>query len=147
MFGWLKRGSTSKTSGERREFQDEVLGLVVWNEAEEAWIVPVRDSPIPFQILLGGAGQPDPRLISHARDIFTSPGTLLGLLKPVLDAAAAEFPVAAEEIAGLRIKSVDLMWPDHPDNGMISFDGPGTEDRLWRCDYIGRQPRDLGFDD
>jgi hypothetical protein len=39
------------------------------------------------------------------------------------------------------------MWPDRPDDGMIYFDGPGTEERIWRCDYVGRRAQDLGFDD
>jgi hypothetical protein len=146
MFRWLKTCFLSQPRPGPRIFEDDVLGRLFWDDREEAWVVHVPHASVQFRILVAGADAPDAGLISHARDIFASPETLLAQLGPVLAAAADEIPVAAEEIAGLRITSVDLMWPDQPDNGMISFDGPDTDGRLWRCDYIGRQPRDLGFD-
>jgi hypothetical protein len=128
-------------------FHDDVLGTVVWDAEEELWVAQVPRAPTPFRILMAGDDQPSPHLIQHARDIFASPDKLFADVVPVLKAAGEEIPVAAREILGLQIESVALMWPDRPEDGMIYFDGPGTEERIWRCDYIGRRPRDLGFDD
>jgi hypothetical protein len=51
----------------------------------------------------------------------------------------------SKEMAELTIEDVCLFWPDRPNDGMIYFHGP-DETRVWRCDYVNREPRDLGFD-
>ena len=104
-------------------------------------------SATEFRILIAGEQHPHLLLLAHARDIFTSPETLVADVQPLLKAAAEELPEAAHEILGLQIESVVLMWPDRPEDGMIYFEGPATEERIWRCDYVERRPRDLGFDD
>ena len=142
MFGWVKR---KRSTDLRADFQDEVLGSVVWDPEEEAWVTCVPQPP--FRILLAGEGRPDPRLVSHARDIFSSPDKLTTAVTLVLASAAKDLPIASTEILGLSVESVALMWPDRPDDGMVYLDGPDTDGRVWRCDYIGRQPQGLGFDD
>ena len=57
----------------------------------------------------------------------------------------ARQPRPAEEIRQLTLESICLFWPDRPDDGMLYFDGP-DEYRVWRCDYVDREPRALGFD-
>jgi hypothetical protein len=147
MFGWLKRGRPRHSKAARAAVHDDVLGTIAWDAEEEAWVALVSHSAAPFRILIAGEGRPSPVLVSHARDIFVSPEKLLAEVAPVLKRAADEIPVAAREILGLHVESVALMWPDRPDDGMIYFDGPGTEERIWRCDYVERRPRDLAFDD
>ena len=119
--------------------------MVVWDPEEDAWVTRVRQPA--FKILLGGSGRPDPQLVAHARDIVSSPDKLDTSVRLLLVSAANDLPTASSEILGLRIESVALMWPDHPDDGMVFLDGPNTEGRVWRCDYVGRQPQGLGFDD
>jgi hypothetical protein len=147
MFGWQKRGRSTRPDDVRSALHDDVLGSVVWDEEDEAWVANVAHSATEFRILIAGEQHPNPLLLAHARDIFTSPETLVADVQPLLKAAAEKLPEAAHEILGLQIESVALMWPDRPDDGMIYFDGPDTEERIWRCDYVGRRPRDLGFDD
>jgi hypothetical protein len=127
--------------------QDEVLGSLAWEDGQEAWVARVSNSPTPFRILLAGEERPIPILVSHARDIFTSPENLVSDVDLLLRRAAIEFPTVATEILSLRIEAVSLMCADRPDDGMIYFDGSGTEGRVWRCDYIGRRVQGLGFDD
>ena len=52
----------------------------------------------------------------------------------------------AHEIEQLRIEDVCLFWPKRPNDGMIYFKEPDRY-RVWRCDYVGRKPKGLGFDD
>jgi hypothetical protein len=110
-------------------------------------VAQLTHSLAQFRILLAGADSPDAQLVLHARDIFTAPEKLLAELKPLIKKAPPEIPEAAREILGLTIESVALVWPDRPEDGMIYFDGPGSDERVWQCDHVGRRPQDLGFDD
>ncbi len=147
MFGWLKGRRAAPPVAKRPAVPDPVLGSVQWDEEEEAWVADVPHSPAQFRIMMVGEERPDERLLLHARDIFAAPERLLAEVEPIIRRAASEIPEAAREILGLRIEFVALMWPDRPDDGMIYFDGPGTEERIWRCNYVGRRAQDLGFDD
>jgi hypothetical protein len=147
MFGWLKRKRPTPPVRGRPPEHDPVLGSMEWDGEQEAWVVQLPESPGKFRILLAGEERPDTRLVLHARDIFTAPEKLLGEVETIIKSLAREVPEAAREILGLKIESVALMWPDRPDDGMIYFDGPDTDERVWRCDYVGRRPQVLGFDD
>jgi hypothetical protein len=111
------------------------------------WAVGATRSGLTFRILIAGDAEPDSRLLPHARDLFTNPSTLLAAVPGVLNRAAVEIPEATEEILGLHVESVSLFWPDAPDDGMVYFDGPSTDERVWRCDYTERRLQPLGFDD
>lgn len=147
MLGWLKRKRPTPAAREEAPADDAVLGALPWDARERAWVAHLPHARSPFRILLAGAERPDARLVRHARDIFAAPDELLAEAEQAIGRAAREIPEAAEEILGLRIESVALMWPERPDDGMIYFDGPGTDERVWRCDYVGRRVMDLGFDD
>jgi hypothetical protein len=134
-------------SGPRPTFHDDVLGAIDWDDDEEGWMVPAQRSKAPFRVFVAGRDRPDERLMPHARELAADPGPLLDQVPAFLDAAAREDPMAAPEILGLRVESVLLLWPDAPDDGMVEFDGPNTEERFWRCDYADRRLRWLGFDD
>jgi hypothetical protein len=52
----------------------------------------------------------------------------------------------AGEIRQLKIEHISLFWPKRHNDGMIYFRGPDKY-RVWRCDYVDRKPKGLGFDD
>jgi hypothetical protein len=145
--GFKRRRAPAESSAPRRELRDEVLGVLVWDDDEAAWVAEASSGGTRFRILLAGDDRPDSRLLPHARDLHVSPAALLAQVPPVLRTAAEEIPEAAHEILALHVESVALLWPRRPDDGMVYFDGPGTDERVWRCDYIGRRLQRLGFDD
>ena len=134
-------------SGPRPTFHDDKLGAINWDDDEDGWVVPARRSAAAFRILVAGRERPDERLMAHARELAANPLPLLEQVPAFLAASARDAPVAAHEIRGLRVESVGLPWPDAPDDGMVAFEGPNTDERLWRCDYADRRLRWLGFDD
>jgi hypothetical protein len=134
-------------SGPRPTFHDGELGAIDWDDDEQGWVVPARRSTAAFRILVAGRQRPDERLMAHARELAANPLPLLEQVPAFLAASAREAPIAAHEIRGLRVESVGLLWPDAPDDGMVEFEGPNTEERLWRCEYADRRLRWLGFDD
>ena len=134
-------------SGPRPTFHDDVLGALDWDDEEEAWVVPAHQSKAAFRVLVAGRDRPDEGLMPHARELSEDSRPLLDQVPAFLDAAARDYPIAAHEIRGLRVESVVLPWPDAPDDGIVYFEGPNTEERLWRCDYADRRLRWLGFDD
>lgn len=95
---------------------------------------------------IGGDTEPSPVLIAHAQEIVRSFPEFRQRVGAFLAAEALRLPVFAEEIRELEIEEICLFWPIRPDDGMIYFRGP-DEFRVWRCDYIGRSPVGLGFDD
>ncbi len=127
------------------EFQDAVLGTL--RLAEENWwetTVAVADRSVGFKI--GGESKPDSALIEHARDIVRGFAEFNKTVCEFLAMETRRIPGAADEIRQLVIQDVMLFWPKRPDDGMIYFKGPDKY-RVWRCDYVGRKPRNLGFDD
>ena len=128
-----------------KEFHDAVLGTL--RLAEEDWweaTVAIECRNLGFKI--GGDSEPDEILMVHARDIVRSFAEFDRMLVEFLASEALRMPGAADEIRQLVIEDVMLYWPERPDDGMIYFKGPDKY-RLWRCDYVGRKPQGLGFDD
>jgi hypothetical protein len=125
---------------------DMVLHTIEWDDEERIWVVPPAQQGM-FSIKLGGDERPHAKLIPHARDLFTNPSILLSAVPMALEAAARQVPEAAREIYGLRVVAVELLWPDAPDDGVVRFEGPGTDERSWRADYLGRRLGPLAFDD
>jgi hypothetical protein len=91
---------------------------------------------------------PDKVLLAHAADILRRKDDFVA---EVLDCAKTEGESVRHlhsyrnEIAGLRVERVCLFWLDRPDDGMICLSG-GRNCRAWRCDYIARKAKGLGFD-
>ncbi|SRR6266581_3531460 len=124
-------------------FQDEVLGPLHLTDGWEA-TVEINGKKLGFKI--GGYIEPDAALMAHARDIVRSFAEFDRMVTEFLASEATRMPGAAYEIRQLALEEVVLSWPKRPDDGMIYFKGPHAY-RLWRCDYIGRKPKGLGFDD
>lgn len=130
----------------RTEVWHERLGALQRSQDGTCWeaTVPVGEAEIVFEI--GGKKAPDVELLAHAIDILDDFPAFRDAFARFLDAEAERLPAFAEEIRELEIETIMLAWPERPEDGMIFFGGPDTH-RIWRCDYIDRQPRDLGFDD
>ena len=125
---------------------DPVLGTLVLESDDHLWCetrLELGGRPITF--LIGGDQEPSPGLLQHARDIVAAWPEFEARVAAFLLREADVHSRDSSEIRALRIDSIELWWQDRPDDGMIYFTG-SSERRLWRCDYIGRQPRDLGFD-
>jgi len=100
----------------------------------------------PFAIEITGSSSPNSTLLAHARDVHCDAGAFSRSVSQFLRDQKQHFPsAAADEIESLRIDVVGLWWPKRPNDGMIFFAG-GKEGRVWRCDYIDRSPKGLGFD-
>ena len=123
---------------------DAELGPLTWSADLEGWVAA---SPAPrATFLIAGGRAPDPALLSHARDIARAFPQFQAVVQVFLHQEAARFPPAlAVEIRALELESINLFWPERPDDGMLYFQGQ-NEDRVWRSDYVGRKPKDLGFD-
>lgn len=134
-----------KPKAPTQEHHDTVLGTL--RETEEGWwegSVAIAGRTLGFKI--GGHAGPDALLIEHARSIVRSFAEFDKMVSEFLVSEAKRMPGAADEIRQLVIEDVMLCWPERPDDGMIYFKGP-DEYRVWRCGYVGRKPRSLGFDD
>jgi hypothetical protein len=105
--------------------------------------VAVRGRAVGFKI--GGDAEPSLELIAHAHDIVRAWADFERMVTEFLAGEASRQRQYAEEIRRLVVEEVCLFWPERPDDGMIYFSGP-DEFRVWRCDYVGRKLKGLGFD-
>lgn len=136
------RGKAKKRA---REFHDPVLGTFHLAD-EDLWKATVEVEGRKLGFMIGGDREPDMALIEHARDIVRSFAQFDKMVAEFLASEAQRMPGASDEIRQLTIEDVMLCCPKRPDDGMIYFKGPDKY-RLWRCDYLGRKPQALGFDD
>lgn len=124
------------------------MGVLEWNREDDGWVATVRVTAHPFRILIGGDDRPDERLLAHARDIYTAPEKLVGQVNDLLRKEAHDFPDWREEMSGLYMADVALLWPDDPDGGIIYLDAPERTERRWQCDLVDRQAVEpLSYDD
>jgi hypothetical protein len=148
MFSFIQKLFKAPTANRARSVSDSVLGELRLSDDADWWegSVEVDGKRVGFNI--GGKGKPDAKLIAHAHDIVSTLPEFEQMVSAFLadetrtDKQLARF---ADEIRQLTIEDVCLLRPDRPDDGMIYFKGP-DEFRVWRCDYVGRKPRGLGFD-
>ena len=148
MLSFIKKLFNDPTANWPRCVPDSVLGELRLSDDAEWWEghTTVASRTVGFN--LGGQGRPDARLIAHARDIIRSLPEFERMVSAFLADEARtckHLTRFADEIRQLTIDHVNLFWPDRPDDGMIYFTGP-DEFRVWRCDYVARKPRGLGFD-
>ena len=122
-----------------------VLGRLVPSADGDWWeaTVPVGTGHVAFKI--GGGPDPDPALLAHARDIVRSFPEFRERVAAFLAGEAGRLGPLGDEVRRLEVEDVCLFWPARPDDGMIFFRGP-DDGRVWRCDYLGREPTGLGFD-
>jgi hypothetical protein len=130
-----------------RELVDPVLGRCVPEQEERWWEATVKVGDQTIGFTLGGDLEPDPALLEHARQIVAELDAFRARVAAFLagEAAGTADPIVRAEIEILQIEEVCLFWPDEPGDGVIYFAGP-SEDRVWRCDYVEKQCRDLACD-
>ena len=147
MFAKLKEALFGKPKPSKvREFSDPTLGTLVLNDDVDWWEVKVQTDGETIGFGIGGAQTPDPALIQHAIDITSGYPQFKKMIAEFLKTETQHYRGYEKEIASLTIDDVCLTWPDRPNDGMIYFNGP-DEFRCWRCDYVSRKPKGLGFDD
>lgn len=128
---------------------DPKLGRLTWSKDDELWVSDPTHCDCGFAFHIAGTPEPDQALLAHAADILAAGDDFVREVSAflVLEPEETEhLSLFAGEIRQLTVESVYLFWPDRPNDGMIWFDGP-DEFRAWRCDYIDRKPKGLGFDD
>jgi len=129
----------------RESFTDPVLGEL--KPAEEGWTVSVTKGNDDFRFTIGGMNVPDAALLAHAHDILREYDSFKKSIHDFIQAASVDYPDDVKaELAGLKIDDISLCWPGRPNDGMIFFSGEENDGRVWRCDYIDRQPKSLGCD-
>ena len=147
MFRRLKEAFFGKPEPARlREFVHPQLGTLVFNDEVGWWEVSVEAGGEKVGGGIAGNRTPDPSLIQHALDILNDYPRFKTMVADFLKAEAGEFRGYEQEIAHLEVEEICLCLTDRPNDGMIYFGG-GNEHRLWRCDYVSRTPKGLGFDD
>jgi len=124
---------------------DAVLGTLEFNVERSLWEARLGTAGNSLSIFIAGASAPDPKLLEHARAVAANESSFRVLVSSFLDREAPGFRGGEAEVRSLRLESLELVWPDRPNDGMIYFEG-GDSDRVWRCDYINRKPVGLGFD-
>ncbi len=148
MFDKLKRFFQGEPPPIADEVADPELGTLTWSTEDEAWISAPEHVGLGFAFQITGTPQPDASLVRHAADIAKKKADFLESVQRFLAEEAASvghLRAFKDEITALKIGRVCLFWPERPDDGMIFFSG-GRDYRSWRCDYIGRAPKGLGFD-
>jgi hypothetical protein len=148
MFDKLKRLFQGQSPPVAETISDPVLGTLTWSIEDEAWLSATEYYGMGFVFQISGTPRPDGSLIRHAADIFTKREEFVQTVQQFLSEQTSSdrhFRAFKEEISGLKIERVCLFWPNRPDDGMIFFDG-GLNHRVWRCDYVARTPKGLGFD-
>jgi hypothetical protein len=126
--------------------EDVILGKMHFMEGD-SWgaRVTIAGKRIGFSIR-GDATGPDTALLAHAHDIVKSFADFENMISVFLADEGRRMNMTSDQIRQFEIEEVILHWPERPDDGMIYF--RGLEDiGLWRCDYINRKPKGLGFDD
>lgn len=133
-----------------------VLGRLVYSVESGDWESQVGHRGIQFKFSIAadrrdGAEHilPAGALVSHAESIALEPGEFEARIRRFLTSevrAQARLKGLQEEVSRLEIDVVCLMWPERPNDGMIQFRGPVDDRRLWRCDYVQREAKWLGFD-
>jgi hypothetical protein len=131
----------------KKQVKDQVLGTLRYDD-DGCWVARVEVEGKKLKVTIGGDTSPDPALVAHAHDIVASLGEFRDRARAFLEAeieTQPDFADYADEIRALDLHEVWLFWPDRPNDGMIAFAG-GKRGRLWRCDYVDRTPKGLGFD-
>lgn len=147
---WRQRGQrTVIHKGTPQDADDAILGPLRWSKDDEMWEAQTRVGKESIGFFIAGDAAPAAALVAHAREIVARLPDFKREVASFLSEEVKKQKHLArlgDEIGHLTIEHVCLMWPDRPDDGMIYFAGP-DDNRCWRCDYVKRKPKGLGFDD
>lgn len=129
----------------RPSFEDHTLGVLEFDPEDECWVGAFDVAGQRITVRIAGTDRPDARLLAHARDLARGYESFAVLVEDFLAAESGREKWEPEEVKTLRLDEICLFWPERPEDGMLYFYTDRSK-RVWRCDYIGRTPRDLGFD-
>ena len=122
------------------------LGVLTFNDDVDLWEIDIIRDGDTICFGMGPNKEPDKALIQHVIDIVEDLETFKEKITVFLESEKHKYYGYEDEISQLIINSVCFYNPDSLNDGMISFAGP-DDFRLWRCDYIAKEPKNLGFDD
>lgn len=136
-----------------REIDHPIIGKLNYSEDDEAWFSDPNQNDAGFRLLIDGdwdsdaeSVSPAPGLIRWAEEIVGDANAFLAELQAFLESEkTGEKKVFSEDIDALEIDCVSLGPETRPGEGTVYFKEL-TEDRCWRCDYLNKKPRLLGFD-
>ncbi len=142
----LKDSSARKAAESYVPFEADGLGTITFNPEDCFWETSAASSGMPFVFRFDGGDRPNEEHFAHAKEIKANLAAFQDMIRGFLIQEANNVHEDnAAEILSLEVESVCLWVPGRPADGMIYFEGP-DEFRVWRCDYIDRKPRLLGFD-
>lgn len=143
--GWLARLKEWATRDPVSRFDDSFFGSLVLVESWWEATVVLNGRPVTFQI--GGRYEPDLVLIANARAICGAFDRFQVSVTAFLteEAKKDSWSPFTDEIRSLVIHDVALFWPNHPDEGIVFFQGCDPCHH-WRCFLTGQTPVVLNFD-
>jgi hypothetical protein len=144
MFKALSKMLGGKQQERIKEFHDPVLGTLRLTE-EEWWEASVSINGKTIRFHIGGDAEPNDGLVAQAHDIIRTFADFERMVTAFLIEEGHRMRMTSDQIRQLAIEDVMLCCPDRPNDGMIYFSGL-DKIGVWRCDYVYRKPRGLGFD-
>jgi hypothetical protein len=138
LFDLFKRGEEP-----RPQYEDEVLGPMVWSEEEEAWAG--EHGGFRYLVAYDRRATPASNLLAYARNVLADPAAFAAAVERAKRDAAAEYPRLAEEIAGLRVETVSFFARQGARGIFVTLAG-GKEDRCWRVEFGENGCEGIGFD-
>ena len=142
----VERGRAALRSQPLAVVHDEHLGELRFDRDDGAWRARVACPGGPLGFLIAGDRTPDAALLTHATDLVVASESFIATVRAFLDEEARLDAGRSQEIRGLQLEDVCLLWPKRPNDGMLYFASPRNDGKVWRCDYVDRTPRSLGFD-
>jgi len=145
MFGVLKKIFAPQPA--KADFIDPSWGIMRFSVDEDMWETPFRLGDSQEAIIrISGESEPDPQLVAHAKDVAHDFALFEAKIRTFLSSEAHRFKGEEVIVSGLTVESLNLFWPARPNDGMVYFNSRPDDLRIWRCDYVGRQPEKLGYD-
>ena len=141
------RRAVSRARGHVRK--DPQLGELIRNVKAQAWegAFQARDGTV--EIVIDGTDEPNPQLVTRARELVADFATLESRIDAYLARTAKEWaatsPESAAEIAQLQVRAINVRSERREGFVVIDFRGPDV-DRFWSCEYVGGKLRRLDFD-
>jgi hypothetical protein len=126
--------------------RDPLLGTLLRNVEAEAWEAEFRVRDRTVEILIDGKEEPDPALVTRARELVADFDSFERRLNDYLAETAndwaSETPEYAADIGALRLTSIKLR---SRQSILVDFDGPDA-DVYWSCEYADGKFSGLDFD-
>lgn len=136
-----------------REIDHPAIGKLLYSDDDEAWFSDPTHNDAGIRFLIDGDWDSDAESISPAtglttwaEEIVRDLGAFLAELQAFLESEkAGRNKDYSDDIDALEVDFFMLGPEKRPGEGTIYFK-ENTADRCWRCDYLDKKPRLLGFD-